>query len=153
MIGMTTETAKTEQIYPDVVPGAKVKVSVRIKDVNKKGEEKERIQNFEGMVLGRKHGSEPGATITVRKVSGGIGVEKIFPLHSPVIAGIEVLAKYKVRRAKLNFLRKPEFRKKLREIKDEQPKKPKAKKAAKPAKAEAPKAEAPATEKTEEAAK
>lgn len=115
---MATATAKTEQIYPDVVPGAKVRVSVKITDVNKKGEEKERIQMFEGMVLSRKHGSEPGATITVRKVSGGVGVEKIFPLHSPVVAGIEVVAQYKVRKAKLNFLRKPEFRKKLREIKN-----------------------------------
>ena len=123
---MTTKTEKREQKYPDVVPGAKVQVSIRIKDVNKKGEEKERIQKFEGMVLARKHGSEPGATITVRKMSGNIGVEKIFPVHSPVIAGIEVLAKYKVRRSKLSFLRKPHFRKKLKEIKDPQPKKAKA---------------------------
>lgn len=102
--------------YPEAVTGAKVRVSLRIKDVNKKGEEKERIQVFEGMIIARKHGNEPGATITIRKVSEGIGVEKIIPIHSPVIAGIELIAKYKVRKAKINFIRDPKFKKKLKEV-------------------------------------
>lgn len=62
-------------------------------------------QVFTGIVIARKHGQEPGATFTVRKISGGIGVEKIFPLHLPTIEKIEVLKKGKVRRAKLYYLR------------------------------------------------
>lgn len=106
----------TNAKFPEVVPGAKVRVSLRIKDVNKKGEEKERLQMFEGLVLARKHGSEPGATITVRKVSEGVGVEKILPIHSPVIAGIEVVTTYKVRKAKINYVRDPKFKKKMKEV-------------------------------------
>jgi len=66
-------------------PGMIVKVHQKIKDVNAKGEEKERIQLFEGIILAIKHGKEAGATVTVRKISDGIGVEKIFPIHSPVV--------------------------------------------------------------------
>ena len=73
------------------------------------------------MVLGRKHGKAINATITVRKTSGGIGVEKIFPLHLPTIKKVEVVKKFKVRRAKLGYLR--HTNKKLREIKDEVKKK------------------------------
>lgn len=108
----------TGPLYPEVVPGVEVRVHQTIKDVNPKGEEKERIQVFEGMVLARKHGSETGATITVRKVSGGVGVEKIFPLNMPSIAKIEVKRKFRVRRAKLGFLRLPKFKKRLKEIRD-----------------------------------
>jgi len=107
--------ADTKQIHPEVQPGKVVRVHQKIKELNPKGEEKERIQVFEGMVLGRKHGSEPGATITVRKISDGIGVEKIFPLHLPAIEKIEVKKTYKVRRAKLGYLRNSH--KKLKEIK------------------------------------
>ena len=60
---------------------------------------------FEGIVLARKHGNEPGATITVRKVISGVGVERIFPIHSPVIERIEILKRSKTRRAKLYYLR------------------------------------------------
>ncbi len=109
---------KTNKIYQDVQPGAKVRVSLKIKDIGKKGEEKTRIQVFEGMVIGRKHGNETGATITVRKISEGVGVEKIIPLHSPVVAGIEVIAKYRVKQSKLGYLRNPRFKKKLKEIKE-----------------------------------
>ena len=82
-------------------PGDTVRVSVRLKE----GEgEKERVQAFEGVVMKRR-GELSNETFTVRRVSFGIGVERIFPLHSPVISAIEVLQAGKVRRAKLNYLR------------------------------------------------
>lgn len=67
--------------------------------------EKTRLQVFEGLVLARKHGNEPGATFTVRRVTGGVGVEKIFPLYSPMIDKIEIIKRSKVRRAKLYYIR------------------------------------------------
>jgi len=66
---------------------------------------KTRLQAFEGVVLATKHGSEPGATFTVRKVSLGVGVEKVFPLYSPMIDKIEILKRARVRRSKLYFVR------------------------------------------------
>jgi len=80
--------------------GDTVKVHQKIED---KG--KTRIQIFEGLVLGRKHGNEAGGTFTVRKVVDGIGVEKIFPLYSPLIDKIEIVKRAKVRRAKLYHIR------------------------------------------------
>lgn len=80
--------------------GDTVRVHQRIVD---KG--KTRIQVFEGLVLARKHGDEAGATFTVRKVSQGIGVEKIFPLYTPLIEKIEIVKRAKVRRAKLYYIR------------------------------------------------
>lgn len=85
----------------DARPGDTVKVHQKIKEAGK-----ERIQAFEGLVIARKHGKEMGSTITVRKVISGIGVERIFPLHSPVIEKIEILKRGKVRRAKLYYLRR-----------------------------------------------
>lgn len=84
----------------DIRPGDTVRVYQKIKE-----KDKERIQTFEGQVLARKHGKEAGATITVRKVISGIGVERIFPIHSPTIDKIEVVKKGKARRAKLYYLR------------------------------------------------
>ena len=85
---------------PEIRPGYTVCVYQKIKEGNK-----ERIQPFEGVVIARKHGKGISATITVRKISHGVGVEKIFPIHSPVIQKIEVIRKGKVRRAKLYYLR------------------------------------------------
>jgi large subunit ribosomal protein L19 len=84
----------------DIKAGDTVRVWQKIEE---KG--KTRTQAFEGMVLARKHGSEPGATFTVRRVSGGYGIEKIFPLYSPAIDKIEIVKRAKVRRAKLYHIR------------------------------------------------
>lgn len=88
--------------------GDTVRVHQKIKD---KG--KIRIQIFEGVVLARKHGDEPGATFTVRKVVDGIGVEKIYPLYTPMIDKIEIIKRSKVRRSKLYHIRE----KVMREVK------------------------------------
>ena len=96
----------------DVKSGDTVRVWSKIQE---KG--KTRLQAFEGLVLARKHGSEMGATITVRQVSDGIGVERIFPLHSPSIDKIELVKRSKTKRSKLYFLKdktNKEIRKKLK---------------------------------------
>lgn len=98
-------------------PGMVVKVHQKIKEMNTKGEEKERVQVFEGTIIAVRHGSEPGATITVRKDSKGYGVEKIFPVFSPVIEKIEVERQLKVRRSRLNYLRDPKFKRRMEEAK------------------------------------
>ena len=85
---------------PDFRAGDTVGVNVKVAEGGK-----ERIQRFEGVVLSRK-GTGTNATFTVRKVSSGVGVERIFPLHTPIIANIDVVRRGKVRRAKLYYLRK-----------------------------------------------
>ena len=85
---------------PEFKSGDEVKVSVRIIEGNKS-----RIQVFQGVVIQRRGGGV-NATFTVRKMSSGIGVERTFPLHSPSIAGIEVVRKGKVRRNKITYIRK-----------------------------------------------
>lgn len=96
---------------PDIRAGDTIRIHQKIKETPKKDksstgqENKERIQIFEGVVIARKHGKEVPATITVRKVISGIGVEKIFPIHSPLIVKIEVIKRAQVRRAKLYYLR------------------------------------------------
>jgi len=88
-------------IADKIKPGAKVRVWEKIKEGDK-----ERLSRFEGLVLARKHGSEPGATFTVRTVISAVGVEKVYPIHSPTIDKVEILsAPQKVRRAKLYFVR------------------------------------------------
>lgn len=84
---------------PAIDAGDTVKVMVRVREGDK-----ERLQAFEGIVLARKGGGI-NETFTVRKVSAGVGVERIFPLHSPTVASVEVLRKGRVRRAKLYYLR------------------------------------------------
>lgn len=86
---------------PEIRPGD----TVRIYHIIKEGE-KEKIQHFEGIVIAKKHGKETGATVTLRREISGIGVEKIFPLYSPLIQKIEILKRGKTRRAKLYYLRK-----------------------------------------------
>lgn len=89
----------------DIRAGMIVRIHQTIKDVNAKGEEKERVQVFEGLVIRRRGGHEIGATVTVRKTSDGIGVEKIFPISLPAIKKVELVKQYKVRRANLSFLK------------------------------------------------
>jgi len=105
-----------EKKISELKPGMTVRVHQKIKELNIKGEEKERIQYFEGIIIAIKHGRETGATMTVRKISSGIGVEKIFPLHLPTITKIEIKKRAKVRRAKLYFLKRG-YKKKLTEKK------------------------------------
>jgi large subunit ribosomal protein L19 len=96
------EALQREQMRGDLPPfriGDTVKVHVRIREG-----EKERIQVFEGVVI-RHHKGLMGATFTVRKVSYGVGVERIFPLHSPRIDKVEVLRRGRIRRARLYYLR------------------------------------------------
>ena len=104
---MAKETTATKIDPKDLKPGMTVRVYQKIKELNAKGEEKERVQYYEGMIIAKKHGNETGGTITVRKISDGVGVEKIFPVHSPAVAKIEVVREGRVRRAKLFFLRDP----------------------------------------------
>jgi large subunit ribosomal protein L19 len=97
------EMLEREQMRVDIPPfkaGDTVKVYSRIKEGDK-----ERIRVFEGVVIRKRKGTT-GATFTVRKISYGVGVEKIFPLHSPTIDNIKVISKGKVRRARLYYLRK-----------------------------------------------
>lgn len=101
-----------QAILLKIKPGATVRIHERIKEKNKS-----RVSVFEGLVICRKHGSEPGATFTVRRVIQSVGVERIFPLHSPHIEKIDFLRTSKVRRAKLYFLREEsqkEIRRKLK---------------------------------------
>ena len=111
-----TQQPQTTTIQPtDLKSGMVVKIHQKIKELNTKGEEKERIQLFEGTVISKHAGTSVSSTFTVRKVSFGIGVEKIFPTHSPVIAKIELVKQLKTRRAKLYFLKG--YKKKTKEAK------------------------------------
>jgi large subunit ribosomal protein L19 len=124
----------------DMRVGDTVQVSQKIME---KG--KTRLQVYEGLVIARKHGSSAGATFTVRRVAGGFGMEKIFPLYSPMIGDIKVVRRSKVRRAKLYFIREKaakEISKRMKmemvDIRLEVQNKVKAKEAAEQEKDEAP---------------
>lgn len=98
----------------DFVSGDTVRVWSKIED---KG--KYRLQAFEGLVLARKHGTGVSATFTVRKIASGVGVERVFPLYSPLVDKIEVTKKAKTRRAKLYYVREKaakEIRRKMKRI-------------------------------------
>lgn len=100
----------------EIKPGMFIQVHQKIKEFDAKGNPRERISVFEGIVIARRAGNQPGATFTVRKIGAdNIGVEKIYPIHLPTITKIEVLKKYKVKKAKLYYLRR--YKKKLKEIK------------------------------------
>ena len=88
-----------EKEAPSVTVGDTVRVHLKVKEGNR-----ERIQVFEGTVIAKKHGGI-NETFTVRRISYGVGVEKVFPLHSPVIEKVETIRRGKVRRAKLYYLR------------------------------------------------
>lgn len=91
-----------EQLREDVLdfaPGDTVRVLYKVREGTK-----ERVQVFEGVCIGRRGGGT-GETFTVRKISGGVGVERVFPLHAPTVGGVEVVRRGRVRRAKLYYLR------------------------------------------------
>lgn len=99
---------------PEINPGDTVRVYQKIKEGDK-----ERVAQFDGLLIAKKHGRGNSATFTVRKVVDGIGVERIFPLHSPIITKIDVLRHSKVRRAKLYYIREKaarEVRKKMKQV-------------------------------------
>jgi len=102
-----------ERAAIDLRAGDTVRVTQKIKEG-----EKTRMQAFEGLVLARKHGTEAGATFTVRKVIDSVGVERIFPLYSPVIDKIEVLKRSKVRQSKLYHIREKAAKAIRREIRN-----------------------------------
>jgi len=108
-------TAETPSI--NIRPGDTIKVWQKIKEGDKT-----RLQAFEGLVIAKKHGTEAGATFTVRKMFGDIGVERIFPLYSPNIDKIETISHSKTRRAKLYYIREKAakaIRKKMKQVKAE----------------------------------
>ncbi len=111
------EVVAVEAKQDELRAGMTVRVHEKIEDVTPKGEKRIRIQIFEGIILGMR-GAGASKSMTVHKMSGTVGVEKIYPLGSPVIAKIEVVKTAKVRRAKLFFLidRKNRFRRKLKEV-------------------------------------
>jgi large subunit ribosomal protein L19 len=108
----TVESADLKKALPQLNPGDTVRVHVRVKETSVKEEikgkpketERERVQVFEGLVIGLR-GSGARATMTVRKISFGTGVERIFPLHARTIEKVEVVRHARVRRAKLYYLR------------------------------------------------
>lgn len=94
------EYAKVRDKFPDFKPGDTINVHVKIKEGNK-----ERIQQFQGTVIQRKSRGTNGESFTVRKISNGVGVERIFPLVSPTIDKIDIVKEGRVRRAKLYYLK------------------------------------------------
>ena len=93
------EKAELREDNPDFAPGDTIRVLYNVREGVK-----ERIQVFEGVCIGRRGGGT-AATLTVRKISSGVGVERVFPLHAPTVTGIEVVRRGRVRRAKLYYLR------------------------------------------------
>jgi len=113
MQGVITPVSTQERTQLGIRPGDTVRVHQKVIE---KG--KTRIQMFEGLVIAVKHGNEAGGTFTVRAQMSGIGVEKIFPLYSPVIDKIEITKRSKVRRAKLYFIREKVAREVRRQLRN-----------------------------------
>ena len=114
---MKINSFKSEQLkeVPVLKAGYIVRVHQKIKDVSPDGKEKERIQIFEGQVIGTKGGKAINGTVTVRKISSGVGVERIFPVHSPNIDKIEVVKATPARKAKIYYSRNTNKEVKVRE--------------------------------------
>ncbi len=108
-----TEATETKISMPTIEAGMVIRVHEKIEDVNAKGEKRERVQIFEGLVLGVR-GAGDSKTLTIRKETDGYGVEKIYPLSSPNIVKVEIKKQYRVRRAKLSFVK--DFARKLKEV-------------------------------------
>ncbi|MBI2607247.1 MAG: 50S ribosomal protein L19 [Candidatus Doudnabacteria bacterium] len=105
---MQLNSSKQEQLKQDVPvlkSGYTVRVHQKIKDVSAEGKEKERIQVFEGQVIGVSGGKGINATMTVRRIASGVGVERIFPIHSPMIEKIEVVNESSAKKAKIYYTR------------------------------------------------
>jgi large subunit ribosomal protein L19 len=113
MQGVITPVPTEERAKLGIRPGDTVRVHQKVIE---KG--KTRIQMFEGLVIAVKHGTEAGGTFTVRAQMSGVGVEKIFPLYSPVIDKIEIVRRSKVRRAKLYFIREKVAREVRRQLRN-----------------------------------
>jgi large subunit ribosomal protein L19 len=115
---------KTAVAFSPVNIDSRKKLGIRSGDTVRvwqkiKEKEKTRLQAFEGLVLARKHGDEPGATFTVRRVASGVGVEKVFPLFSPMIDRVEIVKRSRMRRSKLYYIRKKvarEIRRQMRRM-------------------------------------
>ncbi len=113
MNSVITPVKTEERVKLGIRPGDTVRVHQKIMERGKT-----RIQTFEGLVIAMKHGTEPGATFTVRATMSGIGVEKIFPLYAPFIEKIEIVRRSKVRRAKLYFIREKVAREVRRQLRN-----------------------------------
>ena len=106
------EEIKTKNNFDNVQPGMYIRVWQTVREGDK-----ERVQPFEGLVIARKHGREDGATVTVRGILSGVGIEKIYPIYAPSVNKVEILEKRKVRRAKLYFVRTLPAKKARRKLK------------------------------------
>lgn len=109
---VTSDKKPAKKLRWDIKPGMTVKVHQKIREITPKGEEKERVQIFEGIVLGIR-GAGASRTFSVRKISNGVGVEKIFPMDLPTIVNVEPVKQAKVKRAKLYGMKN--YTKKLKE--------------------------------------
>ncbi len=112
--GKGEKKSMAKEPIPELKSGMTVRVYQKIKEESK-GKEKERLQMYEGIIISYNKGKNPTPTITVRKISDGVGIEKIFPLASPNVVRIVPIKQARVRRAKLYYLR--DYKKKLKEVK------------------------------------